>query len=156
VRLDQLAHEVADAHHKFRLALAAVRKEGVIGDVKVTCVRPRLGDLAENGQSAETGIEDENGRCHGGSRYEKNLATLSTGSESAAVRRKRSAPGGSQGLAQLLRVVPMNLTRSAFGFDRRLAEHALEDRIDVLEMMVEVEVLLEFGLAEMLAHVLVG
>jgi hypothetical protein len=81
VRLDQLAHEVADARHKLRLAVAAVRKEGVIGDVKVTRARPRLGDFAENGQSAETGIEDENGRCHGGYRYEKNLATLSTDRE---------------------------------------------------------------------------
>ena len=44
---------------------------------------------------------------------------------------------------------------TAFGFDPGLAEHALEDRIDVLEMMAEVEVLLELGLAQMLAHILV-
>ena len=93
VGLDQLAHEGANARDEFGLAATAVGKEGVVGDVKVARVRPRLGDFAENGQSAETGIEDENGRCHSSSRYEKNLATLSTGSERASVRRKRSASG---------------------------------------------------------------
>src|SRR3954452_23819039 len=39
---------------------------------------------------------------------------------------------------------------------RHLAEHALEDGVDVPEVMVEVEISLELGLAEMLAHVLVG
>src|SRR5262245_14677310 len=50
------------------------------------------------------------------------------------------------------------LTRpaAAFGFDRRFAEYALEDRVDMLEMMAEIEVLLKLGLAEMLAHVIVG
>jgi hypothetical protein len=68
VGLDQLAHQVANARDEFGLAATAVGKEGVVGDVNVIRIGPRLGDFAENGQSAETGIEGENGRCHGGSR----------------------------------------------------------------------------------------
>src|SRR3954453_17651056 len=41
--------------------------------------------------------------------------------------------------------------------DRALSlEHALEDRVDVLEVEAEVEVLLDLGIAEMFGHVLVG
>src|ERR1700757_300140 len=50
------------------------------------------------------------------------------------------------------------LTRraAAIGGGRGLAEHPLEDRVDVLEMIAEVEVFLELGRAQVPAHVLVG
>ena len=69
VGLDQLAHEVDDARDQLRLAMPAIGKEGVIGDVDVAGVGARLGDLAKYREAAEPGIEDENG--HGGRWYEK-------------------------------------------------------------------------------------
>src|SRR5262249_24811035 len=45
---------------------------------------------------------------------------------------------------------------AAIGRGRGLAEHPLEDRVDVLEMIAEVEIFLELGGAEVLAHILVG
>ena len=43
-------------------------EEGIVGSVDEAGVRPRASDLAEDGQPAEPGIEDENGRrrCHTG------------------------------------------------------------------------------------------
>ena len=63
--LDQLAHQGDDALDQFRLALAAVGKEGIVGDVEVARVGARLGDLAEDREAAEPGIEDEDGRRGG-------------------------------------------------------------------------------------------
>src|SRR6185436_118003 len=36
------------------------------------------------------------------------------------------------------------------------AEHTLEDRVDVLEVIAEVEVLFDLGFAQVLPHILVG
>ncbi len=68
VRRDQVAHQRDHARDQLRLAVAAVGKEGVVGHVDVASVRPRLHHLAKDGEAAEPGIEDENGRCsgHGG------------------------------------------------------------------------------------------
>ena len=62
-----------DALDQRRLALLAIGKEGVVGDVDVARVRPRLGDLAEDREAAEPGIEDKDGRQgrHGDRWYEK-------------------------------------------------------------------------------------
>src|SRR5438105_13850949 len=37
----------------------------------------------------------------------------------------------------------------------RLAEHALKDRVDMAEVMAEIEILFDLGSAQMLSHVLV-
>jgi len=63
VRLDQLAHQRGDARHQFRFAVAPIGKEGVVGHVEKTRIRPRLGDLAEDREAAEARIEDQDGRC---------------------------------------------------------------------------------------------
>src|SRR5262249_22240692 len=72
VGLNQFAHERADPRDKLRFAAAAIGKEGIVGDVDVARIGPHLGDLAKNGEAAEPGIKDENGRGHGGRWYAKN------------------------------------------------------------------------------------
>src|SRR5262245_19369647 len=72
---------------------------GVIRDIDIARVRPCLRDLAEDGEAAEPGIEDENGRCHGGRWYEKNWATLRphhqvVNSPGAIAKRKAAAETG--------------------------------------------------------------
>src|SRR5262249_39144592 len=62
----------------------------------------------------------------------------------------RDAPWGSKHDVRLGR------RAAAIGRGRGLAEHPLEDRVDVLEMIAEVEIFLELGGAEVLAQVLVG
>jgi hypothetical protein len=42
---------------------AAIGERGVVGGIDVLRVRPHRGDLAENGEAAEAGIENQNGRC---------------------------------------------------------------------------------------------
>src|SRR5262245_60984139 len=74
--LDQLAHKRVHARDELRLAATAVRKECVVCDIDVARVGSRLCHFAKNGQPAEPGIEDEDGRCHGGRWYQKNRATL--------------------------------------------------------------------------------
>ena len=69
---DQLAHERAHPRDEFRLGASVVGKEGIVGDVDVERIGPRLDDLAKNGEAAEPGIKDEDGRSHGGCWYEKN------------------------------------------------------------------------------------
>jgi hypothetical protein len=66
---DQFVHQRADVRHQLALALRVVGKEGVVRDIGVMRVGPRLGDLAENREAAEPGIEDEDRRRsrHGGS-----------------------------------------------------------------------------------------
>ena len=51
-----------DAGDQRRFVVTAVGKERVVGDVDEARVRPRLRDLAEHGEAAEAGIEDQNGR----------------------------------------------------------------------------------------------
>src|SRR5215472_1500958 len=61
---DQLAHKRAHPRDELRLAASAVGKEGIVGDVEVARIGPRLDDLAKNGEAAEPGIKDEDARCH--------------------------------------------------------------------------------------------
>src|SRR5215472_4180412 len=61
---DQLAHKRAHPRDELRLAASAVGKEGIVGDVDVARIGPRLDDLAKNGEAAEPGIKDEDARCH--------------------------------------------------------------------------------------------
>ena len=63
--LDQLAHEGNHARHELGLAMAAIRKESIVGDVEVARIGARLEDLAKDGEAPEPGIEHENGRCSG-------------------------------------------------------------------------------------------
>jgi hypothetical protein len=79
VGFDQLAHERAHPRDKLRLAASAVGKEGIVGDVDVARIGPRPDDLAKNREAAEPGIEDENGRNHGGCWYEKNGLRATSG-----------------------------------------------------------------------------
>ncbi len=64
MRLDQVAHEGHHTCDQLRLAMAAVRKEGIVGGVDVAGVGARLEDLAKHGEAPEPGIEHENGRCN--------------------------------------------------------------------------------------------
>ena len=59
----ELAHESDQARDELGLAVIPVGKENVIGDVKETRVRPRLGDLAVDRKAAEPGVEHQDGRC---------------------------------------------------------------------------------------------
>ena len=63
--VDQLAHEGNYTGDQLGLTAGAVRKKRIIGDVDEACIRTSPGDLAKDGQAAESGIEDENGRCNG-------------------------------------------------------------------------------------------
>src|SRR2546430_17449305 len=64
MRREQLARERADARDELVLAVAAIGKEGVIGDIDVVRVGPRLRYFAKDGKPAQAGIEDEDGRGH--------------------------------------------------------------------------------------------
>src|SRR5262249_16083020 len=57
---------------------------------------PHLGDLAKNGEAAEPGIKDENGRGHGGRWYEKNGRRAMSG-RGVAGRPSRGGAGASCG-----------------------------------------------------------
>src|SRR5690349_598187 len=61
---EQLAHERADARDERVLGVAAIGKEGVIGDIDVARVGPRLRHFAKNREAAEARVEDEDGGCH--------------------------------------------------------------------------------------------
>ena len=50
----------------------AVGKEGVVGDVDIIRVRPRLHDFAEHREAAEAGIEHED--AHGGTGWDQSKA----------------------------------------------------------------------------------
>ena len=50
---DQLAHESRDAIDQLRLAMIAIGKESIVGDVDVAQVGPCLGDLSEHGETAK-------------------------------------------------------------------------------------------------------
>src|SRR5262249_18726308 len=79
VGLDQLAHERAHPRDELRLAASAVGKEGIVGDIDVARIGPRLDDLAKYREAAQSGIEDEDGRSHGGCWYEKNAVRAMSG-----------------------------------------------------------------------------
>src|SRR5262249_32972379 len=72
IGLDQLAHKVAHARDELRLAATAIGKEGIVGNIDVARIGPRLGDLAKNGEAAKPGVKDEDAASHGGCWYEKN------------------------------------------------------------------------------------
>ena len=59
---DQTPDHFDDAIDEPRLAQGAVGKEGVVGRVDDFGVRPRLDDLCEHREAAETGIEHEYAR----------------------------------------------------------------------------------------------
>ena len=63
---DQPFHHIEHAHHELAFVLAAVGEEGVVGGIDEAGVRPRFHDLAENGEPAKAGVEDEDAgrRCH--------------------------------------------------------------------------------------------
>ncbi len=69
---DQFAHQRDDPLDQRGLSLLAVGEEGVIGNIVIARVRPRIGDLAEDRKAAEPGIEHKDGRRrrHGGCWYE--------------------------------------------------------------------------------------
>src|SRR5262249_57034182 len=64
VSFDQLAHERAHPRDEFRLAATVIGKEGIVGDVDVARIGPRIDDLAKNGEAAEPGIKDKDARYH--------------------------------------------------------------------------------------------
>ena len=61
---DQFAHQCAHPRDERRLAVVAVRKVGVVRHVHVAGIRPRLRDLAKDGEAPQPRIEDENGWWH--------------------------------------------------------------------------------------------
>ena len=65
VRGDQLADQRTTRATNAFLGRGAVGEEGVIGDIDEIGVRPRGDDLAKDGQPAEAGIKDQNGRSCG-------------------------------------------------------------------------------------------
>src|SRR5262249_3353393 len=86
--------ERADPRDELRLAAAAIGKEGIVGDVDVARIGPHLGDLAKNGEAAEPGIKDENGRGHGGRWYEKNGRRAMSGRGVAGRARRGAGEAG--------------------------------------------------------------
>ena len=59
--LDQFTDQRHDAADNGILAVMAVGKERVVGDVEIVRVGPYLDDLAVDRKAAETGIENDNG-----------------------------------------------------------------------------------------------
>ncbi len=56
---DQVADQRHHAGNDLVLGMLAVGKIGVVGDVRISRAGPQLDDLAEHGETAEAGIEDE-------------------------------------------------------------------------------------------------
>ena len=63
---DGLADDVGDARDQRVFGEIAIGKAGIVRHIDVSRVRPHGGDLAEDGESADAGIEDQNCRsvCH--------------------------------------------------------------------------------------------
>ena len=59
---DRLADDIDDARDQRVFRHVAVGKAGIVGDIDEARVGPRRGDLAEHGEPADAGIEDEDGR----------------------------------------------------------------------------------------------
>ena len=68
MRGDQIADQRHDAGDDFVLAMMAVGKEGVVGDINIMRVGARPDDLTQYREPAKAGIENQNRRrcCHGG------------------------------------------------------------------------------------------
>src|SRR5262249_20735009 len=101
VSLDQFAHERADPRDELGLAATVIGKEGIVGDVDVARIGPRLDDLAKNCEAAEPGIEDEDGGRHGGCWYERNGRRAMAGAGGARRPRAAVAALASCGSAQI-------------------------------------------------------
>ena len=56
-----LADDGDDAPEQLGLRQVAIREAGVVGDIDEARVGARSRDLAEDGQAAEAGVEDEDG-----------------------------------------------------------------------------------------------
>ena len=61
MRFDKFAHQRDDTGDEFRLLDRAVREGRIVGDVEEIGIRPHGRDLAVDRESAEAGIEDQNG-----------------------------------------------------------------------------------------------
>jgi hypothetical protein len=61
VRFDEAGHDFEHAGAQGVGLVGAVGEEGIVGGVDVSRVRAQAHDLAEDGEAAETGIEDEDG-----------------------------------------------------------------------------------------------
>ena len=61
VARDQLADQRHHAGDDLLLAVVAVGKERVVGDIDVVRVGPGADDLAQDREAAKAGVEDENG-----------------------------------------------------------------------------------------------
>jgi len=62
---DGLADDVQDARDQRFFRHGAIGEGGVVGDIDEMRVGTRLGDLAEDGEAAEAGVEDEDRRTGG-------------------------------------------------------------------------------------------
>ena len=62
---DRLTDHVDDARDQHRFRLVAVGEAGVVRDVDIGRVGPRGGHLAVDGEPADAGIEDQDGRGGG-------------------------------------------------------------------------------------------
>ena len=58
---DRLAQHGGDALDQRAFGQIAIRKAGVVGQIEIARVRPRGGNLAEHGEAAQAGVEDEDG-----------------------------------------------------------------------------------------------
>src|SRR6185437_3583758 len=65
VAVDQVTDQRHHARDDFILAVMAVRKEGIVGDIDVMGVGPCGDDFAQHGEAAEAGIEYQDGRGNG-------------------------------------------------------------------------------------------
>ena len=59
---DQFADHWHHARDDLVLAMVAVGKERVVGDINIMCVRPCLDDLTQYREASQAGIEYENRR----------------------------------------------------------------------------------------------
>ncbi len=60
--VDQVANQRHHTRDDLILAVMAIGKKRIVRDVDVMRVRPRPDDLTKHGETAETGIEHQNGR----------------------------------------------------------------------------------------------
>ena len=65
---DGVADHLAHAFNQRVFRLAAVRKAGIVRHIDEVRIGPRARDLAEDGETAQAGVEDQNGGGFGGHR----------------------------------------------------------------------------------------
>ena len=58
---DQLADQRHHAGDDLLLAVVAIGKERIVGDIDIVRVRPGADDLAQDREAAKAGVEDEDG-----------------------------------------------------------------------------------------------